>query len=220
MKGEPGYKLDPALSGSSLFLVAWYRLWQLLRGYLLKVRIHADGAVFCGKRVTVRHPNLVRAGKSFILEDGARLYALSANGFHFGDRVTIGVNAVLVGTGVIANLGKGIRIGNRSAIGSQSYLGGQGGIEIGDDVIMGPQVKIFSENHNFGKTDVVIRLQGESRKGVNIGNNCWVGAGATILDGVTLGNGCVVAAGSVVTHSFPDNAVVMGTPARLVKSRN
>ena len=77
------------------------------------------------------------------------LNALSVNGIALGNNVTIAKNSVLQCTGVIAKKGEGIVIGNDSAVGAQSYLGGQGSIEIGDDVIMGPGVKIFSENHNY-----------------------------------------------------------------------
>lgn len=128
--------------------------------------------------------------------------------------------AVLSCTGVIANKGVGIVIGNNSAVGAQSFLGGQGGIVIGNDVIMGPQVKIFSENHNYALPDMLIRKQGESRKGVVIGDNCWVGAGAIILDGVTLAEGCVIAAGAVVTKSMPANSVVAGVPAKVIQTRS
>lgn len=55
--------------------------------------------------------------------------------------------------------------------------------------------------------------------GYKIGNNCWIGAKATILDGTSIGNGCVVAAGAVVTGCFPDDVVIGGVPARILKER-
>ena len=58
------------------------------------------------------------------------------------------------------------------------------------------------------------------RKGqIIIGNDCWIGRGATILGGVTIGDGCVIAAGSVVTKSFPDNVIIGGVPAKIIKDR-
>ena len=59
---------------------------------------------------------------------------------------------------------------------------------------MGPDIRMFSENHNFSANDVIIKNQGESRKGVEIGNNCWIGANSTILDGVKGGDNTVIAA--------------------------
>jgi acetyltransferase-like isoleucine patch superfamily enzyme len=219
LKNDPTYKLDNTYSSKQLFFIVWYRTFQLLRGFLLKLKVSSVGLIFCGRRVVVQHGYQFKAGKNLILEDGVQINALSEDGIILGDNVTVAKYAILSCTGIISNKGKGILIGNNSAVGAQSFLGGQGGIVIGNDVIMGPQVKIFSENHNFDKTDIVIRKQGESRKGVFIGHNCWIGAGVIILNGVALGNGCVVAAGSVVTKSFSDNSILVGVPAVFAKIR-
>lgn len=219
LKNEPGYRLDAAYSTRQLMSIVYHRGRQYLRGWWLRRKISAKGAVFAGRNVRVEFGFQFKAGRSLILEDGVCIQALSEDGISLGERVTIARYSVLVCTGVVAEKGKGIVIGDRSAVGAQSFLGGQGGIRIGSDVIMGPQVRIFSENHQHTDTSQVIRKQGTSRKGVTIGNDCWIGAGVTILDGVTIGNGCVVAAGSVVTQSIPDYSVAMGVPARVTKSR-
>jgi acetyltransferase-like isoleucine patch superfamily enzyme len=219
LKKENTYKLDPNYSSKQLLYISYYRFKQILRGTIRKVRISSSGLIFCGKNVTVEHAYLIKAGSSLILENNVQINALSINGIVLGNHVTIANSSTLICTGVIANKGVGIKIGNNSAIGAQSFLGGQGGIEIGDDVIMGPQVKIFSENHNYNDPLKVIRKQGETRKGVKIGNNCWIGAGVVILDGVTLRNGCVVAAGAIVTSSFPENSILAGIPAKIIKLR-
>jgi acetyltransferase-like isoleucine patch superfamily enzyme len=162
---------------------------------------------------------MIQTGAGLILEDDVKINALSAHGISFGNNVTIGRGAILVCTGVVANKGEGILIGSNSAVGALSFLGGQGGIRIGNNVIMGPSVRIFSENHNFEDPAVPIRKQGESRQGVVIEDDCWIGAGATILDGATIGTGSVVAAASVVTRSVPPFSVVAGVPAKVIKSR-
>ena len=220
LKGDPSYKLDDTYSLRQLIFIVYYRFWQIGRGLFLKFFISSSGMVFCGRRVIVQHGYLLRAGRNLILEDAVHINALSEDGIVFGSNVTIAKHAILSCTGVIAHKGKGIRIGNNSAVGAQSFVGGQGGITIGNDVIMGPQVKIFSENHSFDQTDVLIRKQGETRKGVVIGDNCWIGAGVTILDGVTIASGCVIAAGSVVSTSIPENSLAMGIPARVMRSRS
>jgi acetyltransferase-like isoleucine patch superfamily enzyme len=219
LKRNPSYKLDDNYSMKQLLYILYYRFFQVVRGYIVKLKISTTGLVFCDRRVVLQHGYQIEAGKNLILENDVHLNALSKNGIVLGDNVTIAKYSVLVCTGVIANKGVGIRIGSNSAIGAQSFLGGQGGIVIGNDVIMGPQVKIFSENHNFENIDIAIRKQGESRSGVAIGDNCWIGAGVTILDGVSIGEGCVIAAGSIVTSSFPNNSIAMGVPAKIVKSR-
>ena len=74
--------------------------------------------------------------------------------------------------------------------------------------------------YNFADINTPIRLQGVTRKGIKIGNNCWIGSKVTILDGVEIGDGCVIAAGAVVQTSFPPNSVIGGVPARILKQRN
>jgi acetyltransferase-like isoleucine patch superfamily enzyme len=219
LKRDPWYRLDHSYSGRQLATIVYHRAFQLARGFFMQIRISSSGMIFCGRDVIIEHAYQIQSGKNLIIEDGVHINALSAKGILLGNNVTIAKRAILTCTGVIANKGTGIVIGHNSAVGAMSFLGGQGGITIGDDVIMGPQVKIFSENHNYGDPAVVIRKQGENRKGVVIGNNCWIGAGVTILDGVTIADGCVIAADSVVTGSVPADSVVIGSPARVIKSR-
>ncbi|MBL0095879.1 MAG: hypothetical protein IPP46_04855 [Bacteroidetes bacterium] len=63
-------------------------------------------------------------------------------------------------------------------------------------------------------------LSGTERKGIHIGKNCWIGAKVTILDGVQIGANSIIAAGAVVTKSMPDNAVIGGVPAKVIRLRN
>lgn len=220
LKSDPSYRIESSYSNRQFVAILWGRSLQLLRGAWLKIWLgQSNGVVFVGRRVIVEHAYAVTAQGSLILEDNVHINALSKNGIRLGSNVTIAKGSILVCTGVISNLGTGILIGNNSAVGAQSFLGGQGGITIGSDVIMGPHVKIFSENHNFHDPNVPIRKQGESRKGVVVKDNCWIGAGVTILDGVTLGEGSVVAAGSVVTRDVPAFCVAAGVPAKVLKSR-
>ena len=125
----------------------------------------------------------------------------------------------MICTGVIAQKGTGITIGDGCGITIGVYLAGQGGIKIGKNVIIGPFTKILSENHNFSNPDILIKDQGVARKGIEIGDNCWIGSGVTVLDGVIVGEGCVIAAGAVVTKSAPPNCVLAGVPAKVTKNR-
>ena len=80
-------------------------------------------------------------------------------------------------------------------------------------------VELIDAHDGFQNISEAIRQQGVTRKGINIGRNCWIGSKVTILDGVTIGEGCIIAAGAVVTQSFPENSVIAGVPAKLIKSR-
>lgn len=221
LKNDPNYKWENAYSSSDLFIVTWFRTWQAIRGLTLKPFLKkSKGLVFVGTHVKVRHGYQVSAGKNLILGDNVDINALSANGINFGDHVSIARDSILFCTGVIAQKGTGISIGNRTGIGARAFLAGQGGISIGDDVITGPNIQVFSENHNFSDLSQTIKAQGVTKQPTVIGNNCWIGGGVTILAGVIIGDGCVIAAGSVVTKSVPPNSVVVGVPAKVVKSRD
>ncbi|PXW92424.1 maltose O-acetyltransferase [Streptohalobacillus salinus] len=89
-------------------------------------------------------------------------------------------------------------------------------VHFGDNCMLAPHVQIYTATHPL---DPVERNSGyEYAVPIHIGDNVWIGGGAIINPGVTLGNNVVVASGAVVTKSFPDNVVVGGNPARVIKS--
>ena len=112
-----------------------------------------------------------------------------------------------------------MEIGDYVGLGDFFYLGGFGGISIGSNTIVGENLTVHSDNHNFEEADALIRDQGVLGRPVSVGSNCWIGSNVTILGGVTIGSGCVVGAGSMVTRSFPDNSIIIGSPATLLRSR-
>lgn len=209
LKKQSNYKISGDYTLWQYFIVVLYRSFQVFRGF--KLRFFAkeiEGILFLGRGVVVEHAYLLSAGANLIIEDFAYINALSVHGVSFGRNVTIGRQSIIVATGVLAHKGGGVTLGNYSTIGAQSFIGGQGGIEIGDNVLIGPGVRIFSENHNFSDPSLLIRCQGERRVGVRIGNNCWIGAGVTILDGVIIGDGCVIGAGSIVSSNIDSNTIL------------
>jgi acetyltransferase-like isoleucine patch superfamily enzyme len=90
-----------------------------------------------------------------------------------------------------------------------------GGLEIGDDVMIGPNVSILTSGHPLEPSK---RRAYVVAKPIVIGQNVWIAAGATILGGVTVGENSVVAAGAVVTRDVPPNTLVGGNPARVIRS--
>jgi len=116
-------------------------------------------------------------------------------------------------------MGIGVSVGNRSSVGAYNVILGQGGVYVGQDCLLGPHVTIVSENHIFGDTGQPIRLQGEKRARVEIHDDVWIGAGATILAGVTIHNGAVVAAGAVVSSDVAPFSIVGGIPAKPIGNR-
>ena len=219
IKGEP-YRLDPAMTSSDLLVILKDKGLQAFRGFRKGLFFgRKRGIAFVGKRVTIRHAHHVRTGSGLTIGDGAYINALSKDGITLGDNVTIGAGSVVECTGVIRELGDGIRIGSHVGFAQNAFIAVRGPVEIGDDCIFGPNVAIHSENHVFSNLNTPIRLQGATREGVRIGRDCWVGEGAVILDGVTIGDGCVIAAGAVVTKDVPDFSIVGGVPAKVLKKR-
>lgn len=112
-----------------------------------------------------------------------------------------------------ADYGLNISLGKNVFINSGCCFQDQGGIEVGDNVLIGQQVVIATLNHDLTPSKRASMLPAP----VKIGNGVWIGAHATILAGVTIGDNAVVAAGAVVTKDVPANTVVGGVPAKILK---
>ncbi len=206
---------------SNLLVIDFFlkKTFALVRGFRMIITNKKINKIFFGKSVDIFNKKNIRIGNNVNIGDFVKLYALGREPITIGDNVNIGSFSQLIISITFNNIGQYIKIGNNVGIGEFSYLGGAGGVEIGDDTIIGQYFSTHPENHNFDQNDKLIRLQGTTRKGIKIGSNCWIGAKVTILDGVTVGNNCVVAAGAVVTKSFPDNVVIAGVPAKILRLR-
>jgi len=99
-----------------------------------------------------------------------------------------------------------------------SYIGAAGKVTIGEKVIIGQHIAFHAENHDYERADIPIKEQGTRRKGIVIKDDCWVGSNTTFLDGAQVGRGCVIAAGSLVRGEIPSDSIVVGAPARVLKS--
>ncbi|TAH09076.1 MAG: acyltransferase [Sphingobacteriia bacterium] len=193
-----------------------------VRGLVKKVFFKkAGGMVLIGRGVSIRYAHYLQTGRDFIVEDFAEINCKSHRGIIAGDRVTIGKHAIIRPSNAYGgDVGEGLKIGNNSSIGPFAYIGCSGYIEIGNNVIMGPRVGIFAENHHFNNLNIPIREQGVERSFVKINDDCWIASNVVILAGVTIGEGCVIASGSVVTRDIPAFSVVAGVPAKVIKLRN
>lgn len=219
IKKEP-YKVDKALTLSTIIMLIWDKGFMALRGLWHKLLFkESKGIVFIGKRVKIRNHKKIKLKGSATIEDGCHINALSKGGITIGGNFSIGRNSIIECTGVIRELGEELIIGDNVGIAANAFIAMRGKLEIGDNTIFGPGVSIHCENHNFSDLKTPIRLQGATRKGVKIGKDCWIGSKAVILDGVTIGDHVIVAAGAVVTKDVPDYAIVGGVPAKVIKTR-
>jgi acetyltransferase-like isoleucine patch superfamily enzyme len=133
---------------------------------------------------------------------------------HFGDGAMISLHAALS-----AKEG-GIRVGDRGTIGTGCVLHSFGGIEIGDDTMVAALCHIGGGRYDYqGDPTVPMHEQPLPGRGVTIEEDCWIGAGANVLDGVTVGAGSVVAAGAVVVDDVPPGSIVGGVPAKEIGER-
>ncbi len=111
--------------------------------------------------------------------------------------------------------GDEIRVGRNVFINQNCTFYDLGGLDIGDDVLIGPNVSVITAGHPL---DPSSRRAATIGKPIVIERNVWIAAGATIIGGVTVGENAVVAAGSVVTKDVPRNTLVGGNPARVIRS--
>ena len=109
--------------------------------------------------------------------------------------------------------GKNIRIGENVFINSGCNMQDQGGIYIGDDVLIGHNACLVTLNHDVNPDSRADMFP----QPIHIKNKAWIGSNATVLPGVTIGENSIVAAGAVVTRDVPDNTIVGGVPAKIIK---
>lgn len=154
----------------------------------------------------------IELGHGCKIHANASVDASRSPGVRFGNKVTLNRYAYVQGGD------GGVRLGDRVEINNFSIVNGTGGVDIGDDTLIGPGVRIISYQHQYARS-ATIRSQPVEAKPIRIGRDCWLGANAIILAGVSIGDGAVIAAGAVVREDVPAYVVVAGVPAIIKRSR-
>jgi galactoside O-acetyltransferase len=176
-------------------------------------------------------------GSSVYIETDVKFYGTS--GIEIGDGVKIssGVrintlghenNKVSIGSRVFLERGVDIgtledsyiEIGEGTYIGLYTCIAGYGNIKIGKNCLIAAHTGIYGNSHTFADPNLTIAAQGVTKKGVVIGDDCWLGHGVTVVDGVTIGQGSVIGAGAVVNRDIPPYSIAVGVPARVISKRN
>ena len=221
IKKDDGYSIKEGLSTKDFVVILFNRGVMLSRGWLyLLTRFRKMSVFFMGRNTNIYFSHRLEFGSPLTIGNNVTIECLGKNGIKFGSNVNVPDGCFIRCTGVVSELGLGLEIGDNTGLGHRNFINAQGGVSIGNDVIIGPNVSILSENHVFDNVDELIRLQGVDRIGIKIENNVWIGANVTILDGVHIGTGCVIGAGSVVTKSIPSNSIAVGNPCKVWRSRH
>lgn len=212
------FQFDKAVTSQVLVSLLFEKGSYFIRGVIKQLlNFKKPSFLMLGRGVRFFNTRNISFGKWVKLEDAVYLGALGKGKLRLGNNVGIGAYSRLIISTSFNHIGSHITIGNNVGIGEFAYLGGGGGLEIGDDCIIGQYLSCHPENHNYLDRKELIRNQGVSRQGIKIGKNCWIGSKVTVLDGVEIGDGCVIAAGSVVTKSMPAHSVIGGIPAKVLK---
>lgn len=175
-------------------------------------KLHLTKIKKCGKNIKINNKN-----KITVLE---QLYVYS-NSFLSADKGKISIKSgkICEFTKLLACDGN-IKIGRNVQVGDFCFFSGQGDITIGDNVLFASFVSLIANEHIYTDIYKPIMEQGSHSEAIIIGNGCWIGIKSTILSGSVIGNNCVIGANSVVKGIFPDNCVVVGSPAKIIKIYN
>jgi acetyltransferase-like isoleucine patch superfamily enzyme len=146
----------------------------------------------------------IRSGFNLLMSPGARL--------------EVGTHCVLDRDMTIECTGA-LRIGHRTIFGHHCTLAARDSLTIGDDCLIAEMVSIRDHDHCFDRLDIPVREQGAVSAPITIGRNVWIGAKVTVTKGISIGDNAIVGANAVVTKDIPANAIAVGIPARVIRTR-
>jgi acetyltransferase-like isoleucine patch superfamily enzyme len=174
--------------------------------------------VFIEAGVELFYMDSICFGKGVYVDKDCRVHASKAN-IELGSNNRLMKGAYLCSYVSNARSGEGIFTGSECWIGVNAVLGsGQGGLFIGNNVLIGPGAVIVTGNHDYERADLSAVEQAYSGKPIHIGDNVWIGSNSVVLGGVTIGNHSVIAAGAVVASDVAPYSVVGGVPARKIRN--
>ena len=185
--------------------------------YPLIFRSVGKGVVF-GRNIAFRHPGKISIGDSTVIDDNCLIDAKGSN----NNGITIG-NGVFIGRNSIISCKDGdIILEDNVNIGFNCEVYSLNTVKIGSDTLIAAYCYLIGGGvYDISLSDQPMSARPIFNKGneLIIGRDCWLGAGVKVLDGVKVGTGAVIGAGAVVSKDIPDNAIAVGIPAKVIKSR-
>ncbi len=190
-------------------------------GLFLRSKLYPRLLGSCGKNVvfgvnvTLRHPRKIHIGNNVIIDDNCLLDAKGVDnqGIRIGNGVFLGRNSIL------SCKNGDIILKDRVNIGFNSEIFSGNRVLVGSDVLIAAYCYLIGGDHASSNAGEAIGNQGTTAKGIALGDRSWCGAGVKVLDGVEIGNDCIVGAGAVVTRDIAPYAIAAGLPARVIRDR-
>ncbi len=192
-------------------------------GYFLRKKFYklllkrVGKGVIWGRNVTLRHPHKIEIEDNAAINDLAVLdaYGGENSGIRIGEAALISRNTILNSKGGFIEIGKRTSLGMMSIIFSRDCK-----IRVGNDVLISAYCYLMGGgNHFMERTDIPISLQGAECRGIEIGDNVWLGSGVRVRDGCSIGRDSVIGTNSYVNSDIPEFAIAAGSPAQIVKMR-
>lgn len=191
-------------------------LGLLLRRLLYPLLLGAVGrGVVFGQGVVLRHPHKVRLGDAVTVDD---LVVLDAKG-RANRGIDVGRGAFLGRGSVLSCKDGDIALGDHANLGFHCEVFSGSSVVVGAHALFAAQVYLVGGGHEFEARDLAVIDQPRTSRGIVLGDNVWLGAGAKVLDGIRIGSHVVVGANAVVTADLPQGAIAAGVPARVLRLR-
>jgi acetyltransferase-like isoleucine patch superfamily enzyme len=189
-----------------LFLRA--KLYPILLG-------HVGRNVAFGANVVLRHPHKIRIGDNVVVDDGCCLDAKGTT-----NRGIVLEDGVFLGRNTILSCKNGdISVGREANIGFNAEIFSAADVRVGPRTLIAAYTYLVGGDHLFDRVDIPVLQQGRTARGIEVGENVWLGAHVVVTDGSRIGRDAVVGAGAVVIGEVPEYHIAAGVPARVIRDR-
>ena len=168
-----------------------------------------------GANVVLRHPHKIQIGSNVVIDDNCCLDAKGST-----NRGIIIGNGVFLGRNTILSCKNGnIDLGEEANIGFNVEIFSAADVRVGARTLIAAYTYLVGGDHLYDRVDVPVLQQGRTARGIDVGENVWLGAHVVVTDGSRIGRDAVIGAGAVVTGDVPEFNIAAGVPARLVRDR-
>ena len=168
-----------------------------------------------GANIVLRHPHKIDIGNNVVIDDNCCLDAKGSTnrGITLGDGVFLGRNTIL------SCKNGNIDLGEQANIGFNVEIFSAADVRVGARTLVAAYTYLVGGDHLFDRVDIPVLLQGRTARGIDVGDNVWLGAHVVVTDGSRIGRDAVVGAGAVVIGDVPEFHIAAGVPARIVRDR-